>query len=283
VGLIDDVIGASGLKKIGVEIIAAWLVVSMGWRFDVLGLPGGGELELDGVMGGVLTVVWIVGVTNAINLLDGLDGLAGGVAAIIAGSFLVYAWLQGDPFSVVLMAGIVGGCLGFLPHNWEPAAVFMGDAGSLTLGFLLAATSVQTSIKAPAAVAILVPVLALGVPVIDTVLVMVVRFLERPKGQLFSRFLRMFHADRNHLHHLLEEAVTSRRGVVRWIYVMVLISSTMALAVALTKQRGLGFILIVVEIVVIALVRQLGWARRARQISVEKRERLVGEDDPPGT
>lgn len=273
VGLVDDVIGVSTWKKLGVEVLAGWLLVSMGWRFDVLGLPGGGQLEL-GFMGGALTVIWIVGVINAINLIDGLDGLAGGVVAIIAASFLIYALLQRDPFSVVLMAGILGACLGFLPHNWEPAEVFMGDGGSLTLGFFLAITSVHTTIKAPAAVAILVPILALGVPVIDTLLVMLVRFLERPKGRLFNRFLRMFSADRNHLHHLLEGLVTSRRTAVRWIYAMVLASSVMALIVALTNRRGLGLILIAVEIIALILVRQLGLARRARQLSRRKRERL---------
>jgi UDP-GlcNAc:undecaprenyl-phosphate GlcNAc-1-phosphate transferase len=273
VGLTDDVTGVSVLQKLAVQVTSAGLLVGMGWRFEVLGLPGGGEIEL-GVMSSLLTVLWIVGVTNAINLIDGLDGLAGGVVAIIAASFLIYALMQRDPFSVVLMAGILGACLGFLPHNWEPARIFMGDAGSLTLGFLLAATSVQTALKAPAAVAILVPVLALGVPIIDTGLVMVVRFLGRRKGRLFRRFLRMFHADRNHLHHLLEEVVTQRRIVVHWIYAMVFASSAMALVVALTKRHSVGFLLVAVEIAAVALVRQLGLARRARQISLRKLKRL---------
>jgi UDP-GlcNAc:undecaprenyl-phosphate GlcNAc-1-phosphate transferase len=279
VGLVDDVTGVSSWKKLLVQVIAASLLVNLGlrWQFEILGLPGGGAIEL-GAWSAPLTVVWIVGVTNAINLIDGLDGLASGVVAIIAGSFLAFALLLDSPFTVVLMAGVVGACLGFLPHNREPARIFLGDAGSLTLGFLLAAFSVQTSLKSPAAVAILVPLLALGVPVIDTLLVMLVRFLERPKGPVFGRVLRIFHADRNHLHHLLEALVTTRRGVVRLIYVLVLGSSLMALAVALTKSATLGMVLVVVEIIAIMLVRELGMARRARAISARRRFELAEEE-----
>lgn len=279
VGLVDDVTGVASWKKLVVQVIAASLLVNLGlrWQFEILGLPGGGAVEL-GVSSAPLTVLWIVGVTNAINLIDGLDGLASGVVAIIAASLLVFALLLDSPFTVVLMAGIVGACLGFLPHNREPARIFLGDAGSLTLGFLLAAFSVKASLKAPAAVAILVPLLALGVPVIDTLLVMLVRFLERPKGPAFRRLLRIFHADRNHLHHLLESLVTTRRGVVRRIYLLVLVSSLMALTVALTKSATLGVVLVVVEIIAIALVRELGLARRARAMAERRRLELTEEE-----
>ena len=270
VGLVDDVARVSILKKLFVQVVAAWILVSMGWQFTKLGLPNGEVVQL-GAASAILTILWIVGVTNAINLLDGLDGLASGVVAIIAASFLVYSLTLGSAFAAVLMAGILGACLGFLPHNREPARIFMGDAGSLTLGFLLGAMSVETTLKSPVAVAILVPMLALGVPVMDTMLVMGVRFLERPKGRVFRRFLRMFHADRNHLHHLLEVLVVSRRTTVRWIYGMVVASCVMALTVALTKRGGLGFVLVAVELVAVALVRQLGLAKRARELSQSQR------------
>ena len=180
----------------------------------MLSLPGLGDVEL-GIFGEVVSLLWIVGVTNAINLLDGLDGLAGGVVAIVATGLLVYAVdLQDNLLAMVLMAAIVGACVGFLRHNWAPARIFMGDSGSLTLGFLLAAMSVHSSLKAPAAVAILVPILALGLPVMDTLLVMLVRFLDRPHGPFVDRFLRMFHADRNHLHHVLEPFMARRARIV---------------------------------------------------------------------
>lgn len=275
VGVVDDLVGVSALKKLAVEVLAASLVLYGGWSFDILGLPGV-EIPL-GPFSGVLTVLWIVGVTNAINLIDGLDGLAAGVVAIIGMSFLSFALSYQSPFAVALTGGIVGACIGFLPHNWEPARIFMGDSGSLTLGFLLGSLSVFTALKSPAAVAILVPLLALGVPVIDTLLVMMLRFLERPKGEFFRRFLRVFHADRNHLHHLLETLVTSRRKVVRWIYGMVVLSCLMAASVALTKRSGLGLLLFIVELVALVVVRYLGFARKAEQLTRRRRRDMAAE------
>lgn len=260
-GVVDDLGGVSTLKKFMIEIVAAIPLVMAGWSFSTVSIPGGTSIEL-GVWGQVLSLVWIVGVTNAINLIDGLDGLAAGVVAIIAGSLLVIAILQGNLLTTILLAGTCGACLGFLRHNWSPAQVYLGDSGSLTLGFILATVSVHSSLKAPAAVAILVPLLALGVPVIDTLLVMAVRFLERPKGKIASRFLRMFVADRNHLHHLIESMAGRRQAIVGSIYVLVLASCALALVVALTRNAVLGIAVLGVEIVVIVVMRRLGWRAR---------------------
>jgi UDP-GlcNAc:undecaprenyl-phosphate GlcNAc-1-phosphate transferase len=213
-------------------------------------------------------------VTNAINLIDGLDGLASGVVAIISTSLLCYATLQGGSGTVILMAVTAGACLGFLRHNWEPARIFMGDSGSLTLGFLLGAMSLHSSIKAPAAVAILVPILALGVPVMDTLLVMAVRFLDRSRGPLAARFLRMFHADRKHLHHLLSHFGTRRARIVGVIYAVVLCFCAMALVVAITGANLLGVALVVVEFAVIFGMRQLGLAMEARRIARLQKEEV---------
>jgi UDP-GlcNAc:undecaprenyl-phosphate GlcNAc-1-phosphate transferase len=273
VGLVDDIVGVSVAKKLLVEFAAAVLIVYVGWWFSVLGLPGGGALGL-GVMGGVVTVLWIVGVANAINLFDGLDGLAGGVVAIVAGSVLMYSLMQGNLLTVILMGAVVGACVGFLPHNRLPAKIFMGDAGALTLGFLLAAISVHSSLKSPVAIAILVPILALGVPVMDTLMVMGVRFLERPKGHAVERLLRVFRADRNHVHQLMQRHGASRPTVVWTLYLLVAVSCAMAATVALTKSFGLGIMLVIVEVVAIVLIRTLGFARQTRLLSSDQREQL---------
>jgi UDP-GlcNAc:undecaprenyl-phosphate GlcNAc-1-phosphate transferase len=265
VGLVEDLIGVSPAKRFLVELAAAWVVVAAGWRFTVFDLPFIGPVHL-GWMGTVITIVWIVGVTNAINLLDGLDGLATGVVAIIAASLGVIAALKGNYFSAVLLAGMVGACLGFLRHNWSPATIFLGDAGSLTLGFVLGTLTVHGSLKSSAAVAILVPVLALGVPVIDTLLVMLLRFIDRTRGGFMGRISGMFAPDRSHLHHLLLFIGPRRGVVVRWIYLLVLVFCCGALAVALTKNSPLGFVLLAVELVVVVLVRRLGLARRAKTL-----------------
>ncbi|HEX2224825.1 MAG TPA: MraY family glycosyltransferase [Thermoanaerobaculia bacterium] len=273
VGLVDDLVGVSAAKKFVFQAIAAWLLIQAGWSFEVLRLPFVGEIDL-GLFGGVVSVLWIVGVTNAINLIDGLDGLAGGVVAIIALSMLGYAVLQGNSGTVILMAATAGACLGFLRHNWEPARIFMGDSGSLTLGYLLAAVSVHSALKAPAAVAILVPILALGVPVMDTVLVMAVRFLDRPKGAITERFLRMFHADRQHLHHLLAHVGGKRSRIVAIIYSVVLSFCGLALVVAVTGQDTLGVMLVALEFSVILFMRQLGLSMEARRIARQQKDEM---------
>ncbi len=276
VGVIDDLVGVSAAKKLVFQLLAAWLLVRVGWSFEVLRLPGLGEIHL-GLFGGVVSLLWIVGVTNAINFIDGLDGLAGGVATIISASFLAYAILQGNPGTVILMAALAGSCVGFLRHNWEPARIFMGDSGSLTIGFLLATTTVHTSLKAPAAVAILVPILALGVPVMDTLLVMVVRFLDRPKGPFTTRFLRMFRADRNHLHHLLEHFGGARSRIVAVIYAVVLSFCALALVVAVTGQTNLGVALVLLEFLVVLAMRRRGLAMEAQRLARLQREEIKTE------
>src|SRR3954447_1352422 len=276
VGVVDDLVGVSAAAKLLFQLVAAWPLVHAGWAFEVLRLPLLGEIHL-GLLGGFVSLLWLVGVTNAINLIDGLDGLAGGVVAIIAVSFLGYSVIQGNAGTVILMAALAGACLGFLRHNWEPARVFMGDSGSLMLGFLLAATAIHSSLKAPAAVAILVPILALGVPVMDTLLVMAVRFLDRPKGALVGRFLRMFHADRKHLHHLLAHFGGERRRIVAVIYGVVLSFCALALFVAVTGETTLGVVLLLLEFSVVLTMRQMGRAREPRRLPRLQREEIKTE------
>ncbi|HEY6321724.1 MAG TPA: MraY family glycosyltransferase [Thermoanaerobaculia bacterium] len=274
VGVVDDLRGVGSGIKFLVELAAAGLLIGAGWSFGVLRLPFVGGVDL-GLFGPVVSLLWIVGVTNAINLIDGLDGLAGGVVAIISVSMLAYAALQGSPGSVVLMAATAGACLGFLRHNWEPARIFMGDSGALTLGFLLAAMSVHSALKAPAAVAIVVPILALGVPVMDTLLVMTVRFVDRQQARPLRRFLRMFRADRKHLHHLLDQVGARRSHAVTLIYAVVVAFCLMALVVAVTGQTNLGLVLVVIEFLVIFGMRQLG-----RQLQATRPARLTAVPPP---
>ncbi|MGH7336348.1 MAG: MraY family glycosyltransferase, partial [Myxococcota bacterium] len=238
-GLADDLVGVTPGQKLLVQLLAAWLVVAVGWSFASLRLPVVGLVEL-GPWGPLLSLLWIVGVTNAMNLIDGLDGLAGGIAAIVAASLLAYSLVQGNQGTSILFAGVFGASVGFLRHNWEPARIFLGDSGSLTLGFLFGAMTAHSSIKAPAAVAILVPILALGLPVIDTLLVMTLRFVEGSGRPLAGRVARVMRADRNHLHHLLEHAVRRRSRLVVALYAVVGLFCAGALAVALGGGLTLG-------------------------------------------
>ena len=271
VGVADDLVGTSPWQKLLIQFLAAWLVVAAGWSFDALRLPVVGVVEL-GLWGPIVSIVWVVGVTNALNLLDGLDGLAGGVAAIISLSLLGWAVTLGNPGTAILFAAVAGGCLGFLWYNWEPARVYLGDSGSLTLGFLFGAVSLHSSLKAPAAVAILVPILALGLPVIDTLLVMLFRFVQGSGRGTLRRTARVFHADRSHLHHLLGNAVVRRGRIVGILYGTALAFCAGALCVALTGNLGYALGLLLLEVGVVLAMRRLGLSAGARQLALAQRE-----------
>lgn len=282
VGLVDDLLDISPLRKLGGQLLAAVVLVAAGWRFEVLSLPWAGTVELDG-WSWPLSVLWLVGVTNAMNLIDGLDGLASGLVAIIASSLLVLALVQGNPGTVVLLAATAGACLAFLRHNWQPARIYLGDSGSLSLGFLLAATSLLSSLKAQAAVAILVPVLALGLPVLDMLLVMIFRFFEGKGRPLAQRIVSVLRGDRRHLHHLLEPVVRSRRAVVSVLYSLAILFCGAAIYVALASNREAGWILLAVELIAILVLRRAGlkvlageMARQAKGQVAEKWRSATG-------
>lgn len=264
-GLIDDLRHVPAVLKLLWELVAATLLVvsAASWTFSQLGLPGGSTLEL-GALGAPLTVLWIVGICNSINLMDGFDGLAAGVSAIVATTFLAYAVIMNDLLVAAVMAGMAGACTGFLVHNRAPATIFLGDAGSLPLGFLLGALSVHTATRAPVEAAVLVPMLALSVPAIDMVLVAAFRFRIASARSVKARVVRVLRADRNHLHHALATLLQDDRLAVATIYAGVAASAVAALAIALTRTTSLGFAILAVEILTILVVRVLG-LRRSRK------------------
>lgn len=282
IGVLDDLTGVSVVQKFLFQIIAAVIVIWLGWSFDAVRLPIVGDVEF-GFLGPVVSLIWIVGVTNAINLLDGLDGLANGIVAIISLTLMIYSLLYGGLFAVIVTGAVAGASLAFLRFNWEPARIFMGDSGSLTLGFALAAFALQSSITAPAAVAILVPILALGLPVIDTLLVMAVRFLEGTESSLRDRFSAMFKADRRHLHHLALALAPKRQQIVLWLYALAAAFCLMALLVAYQQSISLGISLVVIEIVVVAVIRWAGMKAEAREVALRARQEarlLLAEASP---
>lgn len=278
-GLIDDLYGLRAVYKLAVQVVAASIVVAMGWQFHTLRLPVEGAFEL-GTLAPILSVVWIVGVTNAINFMDGLDGLAAGIVAIIGGSLLMLAVLQDSPETVVATSCVVGACLGFLRHNWSPAKIYLGDSGSLILGFLLATIPLRSSpsVKASAALAILVPILALGLPVFDTLLVMWYRFLRGHRTM--NRIARMLHADRVHVHHLLIDGKTERRRVMLLLFGMATLFCAMALLVAASDSWRIGLGFVAVEFVAVVLVRRIGSTDEARGLAGRQIERLSRAGQP---
>jgi UDP-GlcNAc:undecaprenyl-phosphate GlcNAc-1-phosphate transferase len=162
VGLLDDLRGLTP---------AARLVVEVGAGFVLWAVGAGVELAGPGVTDAALTILWVVGITNAFNLLDNMDGLSSGVAAIAAGWFFVIASQNGQFLVAALAVGLAGCALGFLRHNFHPARIYMGDAGALFLGFMLAYLGMKLRFDGPTNTTFLVPILVLGVPIFDTSLV----------------------------------------------------------------------------------------------------------------
>jgi len=170
-GIYDDFRGSGARLKFTVQFAVALAMWGVGLRIESITWPFGPAISL-GPLSLPFTLLWIVGVVNAVNLIDGLDGLAGGVAFFAAGTNLVLALARGDVLMALCMAALAGAVLGFLVFNFNPATIFMGDTGSMFLGFVLATVSIKTSTKSGTAVAMVVPIIALGLPIMDTLLAM---------------------------------------------------------------------------------------------------------------
>jgi UDP-GlcNAc:undecaprenyl-phosphate/decaprenyl-phosphate GlcNAc-1-phosphate transferase len=221
VGLLDDLRDLSpGVKLLG-QVAAALICVLSGVRVDDFTFPFIGRVDL-GELGGPLTLIGLVVVMNVVNLSDGIDGLASGVCAISALGFAVIAFDLGRDSAGVLAACVAGGALGFLVHNFHPASVFMGDSGSNLLGLLLGAVIVEGSLKTNALIALVVPLVILAVPFLDTGFVVAKRIKYRRP---------VYRGDSNHFHHRFHRIGFSQRKTVLYLYAW---TTTMAgLAVAL--------------------------------------------------
>lgn len=196
-----------------------------------------------GILAVPVTILWIVGVTNSVNLIDGLDGLACGVSAIAAMSMLVVSLLVSDANInvAVILAALVGGCLGFIPYNLNPAKIFMGDTGALMLGYIMATVSVIGMFKFYAIVTFVLPVLALAVPLSDTIFAFTRRIL---RGQ------SPFHADRGHFHHKLLDMGLNQKQAVAVLYA---VSAILGLAAVLLTSTGIMRVIVAVIAFAIAV------------------------------
>ncbi len=233
VGIIDDMKQLSAKTKLGGQIIAAMVLVLFNVRIEWITNPFGDMIYLH-YWSIPLTVLWVVGLTNTLNLIDGLDGLAAGVSTIASVTILLVALQQNFWTVAILTAALAGSALGFLQHNFNPAKIFMGDTGSMFLGYMLAAVSILGTVKSAATIALVVPIVALGLPIMDTAFAIIRRYTNgRP----------IFKPDKGHLHHrLLEMGLTQKQAVL----LMYVISGCLGLsAIALTEvNKGYGALII---------------------------------------
>lgn len=244
-GAVDDIVNLKPWIKFSIQIIAALVAIRCGIMFTAVSNPNFrsdiGTIPI-GALAIPLTVLWIVGCTNAVNLIDGLDGLAVGVSAISSVTMLIVSVFVADPNTTFILAALCGACIGFMPYNINPAKIFMGDVGSQFLGFVLACVSIMGLFKLHTVITFLVPVLAMAIPLADTVFAFFRRIIH---GQ------SPFHADKGHFHHRLLAMGLNQKQAVAVLYG---ISAVMGLvAVLLTGRDMLQRIICVVAAFVISL------------------------------
>ena len=231
-GVIDDRFGIPPLPKLLGQIACAAIPVATGMTIDSITIP---LIEPSTVSFGVLayplTIIFIVAVANVVNLADGMDGLAAGVCGISALTFAILALSLGRISAGVMAAAVAGACLGFLPWNFNPAKVFMGDSGALVLGFLLACVSIQGVMKTAAALSLVFPLVVLLVPILDTSFVILKRL---KSGQSIAS------ADKNHFHHRLLRVGYTQRQAVGLLYAWSGVLAAFALAIRLFPYRTEG-------------------------------------------
>lgn len=251
VGLLDDIYELSPKLRIIFQVFAALIVIATGTSITAISVPflESGQIEF-GIFSNVITLFWIVGITNAVNLIDGLDGLAAGVSSIASLVLMAIAILFGDPmvagFAILITATLAGSCLGFLPHNFNPATIFMGDTGSTFLGFSLSVISIQAMLKTYTAATLIVGILILGLPIFDTAFAIIRRLIKKQP---------VYVGDRGHLHHRLVDKGLSHKKAVLTLY---LISGGFGIAAILVVLQDFTFAILIVGFILAVWLGDIG-------------------------
>lgn len=274
-GMYDDIKGTNFYQKFLGQIVASSFVVYSGYEISVITNPFGPNLEL-GMFAIPLTMFWIIAITNAINLIDGLDGLAAGVSIIVCFTLLLISYNTGTPKTMntrvlVLTIILIGAIVGFLKYNFNPAVIFMGDTGSLFLGFMIACIALEGSYTAPTTVAILVPIIALGVPIIDMMLAIYRRT---------SQGKHPFQADREHVHHKLIDSGLSHKRAVMLIYFITVLFCSVAILLTAANSKTTAMLLSVIGAIVYFGVNRLGYFgshARAWRMRTRRKQRTEAE------
>jgi len=227
-GLFDDIFGLSPAVKLIAQIFVGLAMCLFDIRIDFINSPfREGYIFLQPWQAWIVTIFWVVAIMNAVNFIDGVDGLACGISGIAAATFLVIALMgwqkEHNTISALLAAGVLGCCLGFLPFNFNPAKIFLGDSGSQLLGFLLAAIAITGTFKTPAALTLFVPILILGIPIFDTSWTVLRRSWQGKK---------LFAADNGHVHHEMLKHGMGPRATVLTLYGVALILGIIAVTLA---------------------------------------------------
>lgn len=254
-GIYDDFKDAKPLVKLLFQTGVALILFFGGFQIESLKLPGGEEMELPLALSLMLSVLWIVGITNAINLLDGIDGLVSGVTAFISLALaIINVASMEDKLIAVLTLALAGACIGFLPYNFSPARIFLGDSGSLLIGVFLACIGISALFKSSTGNSglLIIPMILFGLPLFDTTSVMITR---ARKGR------SLFQADKNHVHHrLLSKGLSQKQAS----YLLYTVSATLSFLAVLFSWQQTPEIIMGGICVLIAVIFWLIWLWKLR-------------------
>lgn len=269
-GLVDDLKNLKPAVKMGGQIICAVAVYATGLKIEfITNYFGPGNMAFGDVTCFIITVLWLVAITNAVNLIDGLDGLAAGISAISALCIGYVAYIHGQYIPTLAMMIIAGGALGFLPYNFHPAKIFMGDSGSQLLGFSIAAFSIMGTVKSTTMVVVVIPALVLGLPIFDTVFAIIRRVIRKQPISM---------GDKEHLHHRIMRAGFGQR---RSVMLMYCVSGLMGI-VAVIYSRGLMVecigLLLIAAILVYILLSDTGNRNVSIKANKIKNEKIEKDD-----
>ena len=245
---VDDVKGVPSWVKLTAQIIASIIVVACGVKIENISIPfKEGKIIMGDIFSYILTVCWIVGITNAINLIDGLDGLSSGVTLISCLSLLMVFALNGSPLiAIVLITALAGALVGFLPFNFSPAKTFIGDTGSNFMGFVLAIISILGVAKTYTALVLIAPIIILAMPIFDTLFAIFRRLI---KGKSIKA---VFKPDKGHLHHkLMAKGYTQKQAVLIMYGITAILGMFAVILLESGIWKALSFALLIIAIVAI--------------------------------
>jgi UDP-GlcNAc:undecaprenyl-phosphate GlcNAc-1-phosphate transferase len=268
VGLIDDIWDLKARYKLLAQIIAAVGVCAVGIRIDDVSIDGWVTFHFYW-MAWPITIFWIIGITNAVNLIDGLDGLAAGITAVTCGVITVFALYTGQMVMAILMLALLGSLTGFLFFNFNPAKVFLGDCGTMFLGFILAVSSVMCMTKSSTLVGLALPALALGIPIFDTFFSILRRFGERRS---------IFAPDRCHIHHRLLDKGLEHRHVVILMYLVTLLAAGLGMFMMFTQNTGTIIVFAGISGLIILAFRGVGAVHFRDSINAIQRNMAIARD-----
>lgn len=264
-GIWDDICNIPAKVKLVGQIVAACIPIAFGIQIEWLTNPFGTLIVLPELVAIPVTIFWIIGFTNTVNLIDGLDGLAAGVSFIASVSMFLLAYTMNQYLPAMIIVAMAGAALGFLQYNFNPAKIFMGDTGSMLLGYTMAVAAVLGLVKTAATIALVVPLIALGLPILDTLFAIIRRKMSG---------VPIFQPDKGHLHHRLLALGMSQKQAVLIMYFVSIVLGIVALFVAnVSYQTGIATVLVVLA-VIIYTAKRLAYCKKQRPILPAKNRRV---------